>query len=412
MQPAFQFKFEVLSILIFCQFVAFSQTILSPENKLSIDIICESDKYKSQIEAYTSQFYSTPKDHLKSRSNNGNFELHIYVDTSYERKRTGSYNKNDSVVNYLKVLVDSIRGMFDSSAPNWDFGTDIDFVFFDGATPFSYGISTVETLINFTNWLDINGFPGNDDNYILYTGHYTNVGVSFLGVLCAPAIALVGFVSNFNSNVDLSSHEWIGHSCNSNHYNTEPNIMNSIASRPWNTASLQVIEDFLENQTCVENIQAPLAFTFEEFEIDLMEDIVKLYWSFNSDIPIQYFEIEQKTQKTNWKQIANINNLRGQYQYFKNQLFEPDTYYYRIKAYLEDLSVVQSEIKAVHFKTNESLRIVDFKLINSEQKKYIIYDALGRIMMQSNIKYFDLKQLNFVGLIFISSGQQKISFVL
>ena len=60
----------------------------------------------------------------------------------------------------------------------------------------------------------------------------------------------------------------------------------------------------------------------------------------------------------------------------------------------------------------DSLRIVDFKLINSEQKKYIIYDALGRIMMQSNIKYFDLKQLNFVGLIFISSGQQKISFVL
>ncbi|HEX5624790.1 MAG TPA: hypothetical protein VFX48_02135, partial [Saprospiraceae bacterium] len=174
---------------------------------------CQNEQYARQLHAYRAS--KKPDYRMGERSASGDLELRFYIDTSYERRRAGGYNRNDSVQNYLRILVDSVRTLFNRAAPVWDLGTDVDFVFFDGATPFGYGISPAETLINFYEWLDSQGFPGSKDSYVFYSGKYTNQGVSFVGEMCLPGSAMVGYVSDFNSNVNLSSHEWIGHNANS-----------------------------------------------------------------------------------------------------------------------------------------------------------------------------------------------------
>ncbi len=247
-------------------------------------------KYENELNRYIDNKVFNEQWSLKTRSNNGKFELRIYVDTSYERRRTGVYNRNDSVIFYLNKLVDSVELLFNVAAPNWDVDIETDILFFDTLTPFSYGASAAETLINFYNWIDSQGYPGNDDNYVFYSGNYTNQGISFVGELCSPGGSMMGYVNSFIPNVDLSSHEWLGHAANSLHYNTEVNIMNSFAGRPWNTPSLVVIEDFLDNQSCIANAQPPLAISFESFTVNLIENKVMLNWNFDSPDEVDFFQ--------------------------------------------------------------------------------------------------------------------------
>jgi hypothetical protein len=381
---------------------AFKEVIDSPEHPQ-----CVYPQYQTLLKEFAKNKVNRHSQLLNSRSNNGRFELRIYVDTSYERRRTGAYNRNDSVTSYLNKLVDSIEWMFNVAAPYWDVDMETDVIFFDSITPFSYGMNTSETLINFYNWIDSLGYPGNDDNYVFYTGKYSNQGVSFVGELCSPGGSVMGFVNSFNQNVDLSSHEWVGHSANSLHYNSEVNIMNSIANRPWNSASLQVIQNYLDNQTCVVNVQSPLAFKFTSFSAHLKNNIVRLDWDINQS-EVEYFLVERKDQLNDWKEIGTI----PQNMFYLDQLHGSGLYYYRVKAHLINQDEVLSESKVLVYNSQEPISIIDNEIRNPDHKRISIYDILGRRILQSNESEIKLKECLNSQILFIECENNMIKLFL
>lgn len=396
------FPFLIMSSL-------FGQVHVVEDMKLAepTHVTCEYDRYKQPLDAYYSSMEKKNQNRFQTRSNNGNLELHIYVDTSYERRRTGGYNNNDSVRNYLNGVFTDAQILFNNASASWDVVTEAEIVFFDGATPFSYGADIAASLINFYDWVDAQGYPGNDDNYIFYTGNYTNRGVSFLGTLCLPGGSLVGFVNSKNPNVDLSSHEWIGHSASSNHYNTEVNIMNSNTSRPWNNPSIVVIQDFLDNQTCVANFQPPMAFGFIHFDAHLNNTTVDLNWSLNAQLDVKKMIIERSTTTTDWVQLNAIENKQAtSTHFFQDQLSQQGKYYYRIKAICKDQTIVESPIQTIAYKNQRTFAIHDLSIFNPEHAMFFIYDLFGRLIHKSNVPEYNLNDLSYSGQVFVQSGEE------
>lgn len=385
--------------------VAIGQSV--PFNSLNgqqaVQLQCDYEQNKEQLDAYMNSVIAANKGKFLRRSATDNFDLIIYVDTSYERRRTGGYSNNDSVMTYLNGVVEGVQTMFNAAAGNWDIIVDVSYQFFDGATPFSYGGNTTQTLINFYDWLVGQGFPGEADNYVLYTGNYTNQGVSFVGALCFPAGALVGFVQSQIPNEDLASHEWIGHSCNSGHYNSEVNIMNSVASRPWLQASIDVIEDFLDNQSCVENVQGMTAISIADFQLRVNNNIVRLDWECNPEDAAIY--IERFSEHKDYIRIpvkSDINHY-GRFSYTEKLPGKFD-YYYRIV--LEDVfgDVVRSEYKLAKYKVERSFYIENTLVRNPDREPIVIYNILGSVLGSFKDTEFDMTEIKEKGILILSNG--------
>jgi len=81
---------------------------------------CLNDQYHRELESSYNLRRSALEKHARSRSNNGNFEVHFYIDTSYERRRVGAYNKNNEVISYMKALATNLVRKLSAVEPNWD----------------------------------------------------------------------------------------------------------------------------------------------------------------------------------------------------------------------------------------------------------------------------------------------------
>ncbi len=367
--------------------------------------VCLYHSFQYVLDSFYQVQLAKNKSRLSSRSNNDKFELRLYVDTSYERRLTGVYNKNDSVTVILNKVVDSVRWLYNNASAYWDIDTETEIIFFDGATPFSYGANSVETLINFYLWLDANNYPGNDDNYVFYSGNYTNQGVSFVGELCLPGVSMVGFVANFNSNVDLSSHEWIGHSANSYHYNNEPNIMNSIAQRPWKSESVTVVDSFFDAQNCFINAQAPLSLDFLQNPITVVDNKISLSWNFQKFEGLEGFRIERKLNSQNWTWLSAFTKNTN----YTDLPVQNGLYQYKIHAFLQNGQHLESSIQTIKFNSDKLSFIKNNQLLNPEFNLIRIYDFTGRMLCQSRNSQIDLKKYrdyNYI-LIQIESGIYK-----
>lgn len=367
---------------------------------------CLYENYRFKLDSYILNKQSALQSAIKPRSSGSSYDLRIYVDTSYERRRVGNYNNNDSVRNFLMRVVDSAKWMFNLAAPNWDLDFDTEVIFFDAATPFSYGADASETLINFYDWIENQNFPGLEDNYVLYSGNYTNQGVSFLAALCFPGASMVGYISSFNPNVDLASHEWIGHSANSLHYNLEINIMNSFANRPWNAPSLSVIENFLDNQLCMMNFQSPLALDFLNFNAEYRNGSVQLNWQVNAPSEVHSFIIERSNSLQLWQEIGQTKN-----QYSWTDI--PSTgeiYYYRISALTVQKKHLKSRIRKIHFGNNQTVYVHSDKVQNPFNKQITICDIYGRQLLQSNEQIIDLEHYRKNNVLFIQFENQVVKW--
>ncbi len=395
----------ILLLLLIQQLACYGQHTshandFQPENAVS----CQYVAFKKILDSFYFEKLNQRKEVMLKRSNTKDFDLRFYIDTSYERRRTGGYNNNDSVIHYLNNIVTGVQTMFNLAAPNWDVIAKVEYVFFDGATPFSYGSNIAETLINFYDWLDAQGFPGTNDNYVFYSGNYTNQGVSFLGALCFPGGSLVGYISSVNPNEDLASHEWVGHCAGSGHYNNEVNIMNSIAQRPWNQPSIDVIESFLNTQSCVENAQAPLDISLSEFEVSKQQGYIELNWK--CDCSVENIIIKRKRNQDAWESISSNQHIvsnNGQYTYADRNT-KKGTYYYQLCLELDNGTNVKSSIRSVEIDEN-LIEIGPGGLMKNPNLITLgLYDYLGRCIKVIQSSEFDLKELNYSGPIIIHAN--------
>lgn len=405
-------NFEIYLFVIFMgslDATAQSEPIPSLNGKQATQLQCDYEQNKDRLDAYMNARVAANKGKFLKRSATDNFDLIIYVDTSYERRRTGGYSNNDSVVTYLNGVVDGVQTMFNSAAGHWDIIVNVSYQFFDAATPFSYGSNTSETLINFYDWLVQQGFPGDADNYVFYTGQYTNQGVSFVGALCFPGGALVGFVQSQIPNEDLASHEWIGHSCGSGHYNSEVNIMNSVASRPWLQASIDVIEDFLDNQSCVENVQGMTAISIANFQLRLENNFVRLDWECNPEDAVIYIERFSNHHDFTRIPVKSDINYFASFTY-SERLPEKRDYYYRIVLESTLGEVVSSSYKLAKYTVERSFFIKNGFVKNPERESIVIYNILGAIVGGFDVAEFDLTQIKEKGILILSNGAHHLLY--
>ncbi|MBK8955757.1 MAG: hypothetical protein IPM34_09385 [Saprospiraceae bacterium] len=399
----------VIAVCIICSNTSLSQWLKWQDQFTPANFYAEC-LYATYAEKLDS-FYSIKSEQnlfrMDFRSASENMDVRIYVDTSYERRRTGAYNQNDSVIFVLNQLIANIQNDFNAAADDWDIIIEPEYVFFDGQTPFSYGSSIAETLINFYDWVDAQGYPGSRDTYIFYTGHYTNQGISFVDALCLPGGALVGFVQDEDSNEDLSSHEWIGHAAGSLHYNNEVNIMNSIAHRPWNQPSLEVIQDFLDNQSCVENVQSMLDANEIHFELQLEKDLVTIRW--NLGFSCKELIIERKLGNQEWLALHQLPFQKSGEQYnIQDRLKIPGNYYYRLK-WIGDLEFFgYSQIKHVEYTAHKNLRINTKQIINEGPHELLIRDLSGKLIWRSNEKLVSIESLQLKGMFLVMAGSENL----
>ncbi|MBK9108136.1 MAG: hypothetical protein IPM92_07060 [Saprospiraceae bacterium] len=379
-------------------------------NSSSPSAYCEYAMHEEKLKSYVTDKIKNSKTLLYSRSGSENMDIRFYIDTSYERRRTGDYSHNDSIVNYLNVLVNAVQNDFNLAAPNWDIVIEPEYVFFDGATPFSYGSTIVETFLNFFDWIDSQGYPGMRDTYVFYSGQYTNQGIAFLGTLCLPGGAMVGYVQDQASNEDLSSHEWIGHCANSSHFDGEINIMNSIAHRPWNAPSIAIIEDYLENQNCVINAQVELDLEIEDFNLVLDGNKVILNWKSFGDYT--QMKIERKREEHNWQKIFELKKTDVEtISTYSDYLENTATYFYRLIFKFDDGSELYSDIRKLNFEGGEILSIVGNKLKNPKRRIVNVIDMMGRCIWIFDQPDFDLDKLKTKGLYFFKAGSETIRWV-
>ena len=361
---------------------------------------CLNDLYAQELEQFQQKVYERNTHRFRKRGITTNYDVHIYIDTSYERRRTGGYNNNSAVIASLSAVVAAVKLEFNAAAPDWDVDITPTFTFFDGETPFDYGGSLSETLFNFYDWVDAQGFPGSDDTYVFYSGKYSNQGISFVGTLCFPGGAVVGFVQNEDPNEDLSAHEWMGHTCGSGHYSGQQNIMNPIAKRPWLAASLVVIEDFMDNsQTCVENIQIPLANEFDVFDVSRKNDFVAIHCRLYEEA--RKLEIQRKFEEQEWVSLQHVDHslANHDYQWTDIPIFS-GTYYYRIMAEDMDGSVTFSDIQVIDWKTNEW--VVRYPYVSNPNRETLsFFHVTGRCLLKTSEEIIDLSELYGLGMIFI-----------
>lgn len=372
---------------------------------------CLNDYFSQELTEYRNKVIQRSASRILSRSSTPDYDLNIYIDTSYERRRTGGYNNNGAIISYLSGIISNVRTDFNSAAPNWDLNISVSFNFFDGETPFPYGGTISETFFNFYDWVEGQGFPGSDDNYVFYTGNYTNQGISFVGALCVPGGSLVGFVANEDPNEDLSAHEWMGHTSGSPHFSGTTIIMNPVAKRPWLAASLDTIESFLDNsQTCVDNVQIPLANEFDLFDITRVEDKVHIECRLNQ------FSKEVKLQRQFIQGIWETIGVKHQIQANENliwvdQPLNSGTYYYQVLAKDESGYETASMIKSIEWKQqNWSLQ---YPYITNPQKERLeFYSVIGDLLFTSNEAFIHVSRMGNPGIYLVRSKSQSTKFVL
>ncbi len=413
MKPHPNVSLLVIGILLMCSSFPLDAQETNLPQPITDDPIynCQYEAYKHVLDSFLQLKIDNRNPEVSTRASTKDFDIRIYIDTSYERRRTGGYNSNDSVVHYLNNVVTGVQSLFNLAAPNWDVIIKVEYVFFDGATPFSYGSNIAETLINFYDWLDSQGYPGSNDNYVFYSGNYTNQGVSFLGALCFPGGSLVGYISSKTPNEDLASHEWIGHCAGSNHYNSEVNIMNSIAQRPWNTPSIDVIETFLNAQNCVENAQSPLDLSISDFEILNFPGYVKLRWKYNASEKARIY-IEKKHNNGEWYKFPlslSVLPPDGVFTY-TDKLTKSGIFYYKVSVEYVDGAYISSPVRFVEIK--EDPIVLDGTVLKNLNLKSIdLFDLFGRFIIRFNSPEFDLSSIDCNGPILIRADyfQQVIS---
>ena len=356
---------------------------------------CVTDLYHDELTASFERRRSIIEQRTRKRGSNGNFEVHFYVDTSYERRRVGAYNKNNEVITYMNTLSNGIINKFNTAAPNWDVNKELTVTFYDSLTPFNYGNGIVETLENFLDWLIVNNFPGDDDMYIFYTGKYSNVGVTYLGTLCLPGVALVGFVNSQNPNEALSSHEWVGHSANSIHFDSVSNVMKSTnASFPWHIHSLEEVEDYLDFSSCVNNFQAPLGIQDIELNAVCTSNGSIMRWSVFQVDEGDRFYIQSSTDGALWYNVKEVeagNELNYETSLESTKVGKLQ---YRIK--LENKSGLQIHSNVVILDPCEVSRgyyIQQNTLYNPNHEKIQIINLSGIEIINSSDDELDLSSL-------------------
>lgn len=138
------------------------------------------------------------------------------------------------------------------------------------------------------------------------------MGVTYLGTLCLPGVALVGFVNSQNPNEALSSHEWVGHSANSIHFDSVSNVMKSTnASFPWHIHSLEEVEDYLDFSSCVNNFQAPLGIQDIELNAVCTSNGSIMRWSVFQVDEGDRFYIQSSTDGALWYNVKKWKLVRN-----------------------------------------------------------------------------------------------------
>ena len=379
----------------------FNQTEKQTENTQ-----CVTELYHDELVASFERRRAIIEQRTRKRGTSGNFEVHFYVDTSYERRRVGSYNKNNEVVAYMNTLLNSIINKFNIAAPNWDVNKELTVTFYDSLTPFSYGNGIVETLENFLDWLIVNNFPGDDDMYIFYTGNYSNVGVTYLGTLCLPGVALMGFVSSQNPNEALSSHEWVGHSSNSLHFDSVANVMKSTnASFPWHIHSLGEIEDYLDFSSCVDNFQSPLGIQEIEFSAVCAADELLMRWSVYQVNKGDRFYIQSSPDGVLWYNLQEVESNEGLFYETRLRANTNEKANFRIK--LENKSGTEIISNSIFLDPCEPIKdyyLFNHTLYNPEHNAIQIINLNGVEILRSNEEELDLGILQGEMFYFIKSN--------
>lgn len=373
-------------------------------------IQCVTDIYREELDQSLQKRISAMASRLKTRSNNGDLEIHFHIDTSYERRRTGGYNNNNQVISYMNNLANQVVTKFNVASPEWDVAQALTLTFFDGATPFSYGNGIVATIENYLDWLIANNFPGDDDVYVFYTGQYTNIGVTYLGTLCWPGVSLTGFVNSQTPNEALSSHEWMGHSANSIHYDNEPNIMKSTnATFPWHNNSLDEMEEYLDFATCVENKQSPLALVDIPYEVDCSDHKnLNLYFHVSEIQEGAKIKIMDSEQGKEWRVNKEVTLLPTKSNYSLNFKREDISKYIKLIHIDESGHQVQSEVSRIPDCGSVQWYVGDGVLYNPENKWITIHDVTGRILMQSREPNLVLEHFFPSGMLVLTDGVHTI----
>ncbi|MBK9271228.1 MAG: hypothetical protein IPM48_06495 [Saprospiraceae bacterium] len=363
---------------------------------------CYNSIYQQELLESLSKRKSDLLNRIKSRNLDERLQVHLHIDTSYERRRVGGYHQNQDVINYMNGLVSNVVTKFNVAAPNWDLEKDLTITFFDGATPFSYGQNLAETIENYLYWLISINFPGNDDVYVLYTGHYTNAGISYLGTLCWPGVTLVGFVNSLISNEALSSHEWVGHSAGALHYDQSVNVMNSSnASFPWHISSLEGIEDFLEDVDCVANFQAPLVLEGIRLSAYCLGTRRILEWECTGEVEGGYFEIKKSFDRKSWFSWDRINASDGVTNFAVD--FESGKYSY-VKIEYRDANGFQlsSNVQSVPLCYGNSWQVQANQIFNPGEIRLKFYNSIGQLLFESNDREILIDQNLYRGIIHVT----------
>lgn len=367
---------------------------------------CLNDLYRKDLESSFEKRRDRIANSLAGRTNNGDFEIHFFIDTSYERRRTGGYNNNNQVSVYMANLANQVVGKFNVAAPNWDVNSALTISFFDGATPFSYGNNIVETIENFLDWLIANNFPGDDDVYVFYTGQYTNIGVTYLGTLCWPGVSLTSFVNSQIPNESLSSHEWMGHINNAVHYDNEANIMKSTnATFPWHGSSLADAEDLLESAGCVENVQSPLSLEYISTEFNCNDQgNVNLSIQLTAHRQGSAIRIMHGEDGRQWNLLKEITMIADKKDYWLE--FERDEIADYIK--LIHLDEFNREDQSDVYKVPEcgpvKWHVFGDVLINPENQAIRIFDMTGRLLKETREPELKLETNAASGMLILSDG--------
>lgn len=366
------------------------------ENQATTTWSCMHDQYSGILQKNYERVQARFAHRNMNRSvDNGNYEVHIYVDTSYERRRVGTYDDNQAVIDYFNTVSQNMETEFNIASSDWDVNVEMNYSFFDGATPFSYGNNIAETLNNFFNWVANNDFPGDDDVYVFYTGKYSNIGVSYLGALCFPGGATCGFIQSQTINEDISAHEWIGHNCDAGHYDATGNIMKSVnAQRPWNSVSIESMEDYLDISDCVENFQSILSSTTFELKLDRLNDAVKIQIESNvNEAQVELFKLNNNNQ---WTSIAafdrNLHQIVGMEYLDQNLVNGANTY--QAVATRKDGSKLQTSAQTVYVQAQSPIKITSQEIQNQNFETIEIYNSAGQLLIKSSEKTIPLTQFS------------------
>lgn len=406
MKPSQQILTVIIFLGILLQISSVAQTI-SDKNTERESVRCLVDEYRGELIRSFELRRNKIENRIKTRSNTGQFEIHIHIDTSYERLRTGGYNNNSTVLSYMNNLTTQAVQKFNIAAPNWDLSKNLTVTFFDAATPFNYGNNIVQTIENYLDWLIANNFPGDDDAYIFYTGKYTNIGVTYLATLCLPGVSLMGFVSSQIPNEALSSHEWLGHCPSAIHYDSLANIMKSTnATYPWHGSSLIDIEDFLDFSDCVENYQAPLALDEIVIHSECIQSVPNFEIEVLTEAKFGKIEIQTSLRAEEWISVQVIDYSIGHGTYQGSLTQNRPAHYVRAVFKSDEGIEIVSPMVDISKCKNYSWYMDGSLLKNPSRQLLRIFDLQGRMIVESHSEEIFLNSIQNQSMVILMDENQ------